>query len=137
MKVLAGLFFMMPIALAAQNITIDFEDGNISQWLQSNSEHWCVSDVNTINGNYSLRHCFDSDIAAFDWITYFHQPLVFADTAASWEFSLRYDFNPSSNNCWVVLLSSGSLPDEEGNIQDGLIVGVNYEIGKYAKYSAI
>ena len=126
MKVLVCVFFMLPVALSGQQISIDFENGNLTEWIQSDYGHWCISEVEPIHGNYSLRHCFDSEIAASSWIAFFHPPVAVNDAHCQWNFNIRYGHEPSANNNWAVFLSYNCLPANDGTISNGLVIGVNY-----------
>ncbi len=126
MKVLVCVFFILPVALSGQQVLIDFENDELTEWIQSDSKHWCISDVVPIYGNYSLWHCFDSEIAASDWIAFFHQPVAVNDTRCRWDFNIRYGHEPSANNNWAVFLGYNCMPADNGTISNGLVMGVNY-----------
>ena len=126
MKKLVYVFLLIPVVSLGQGITIDFEEGDLTEWIQSDAGHWCVSDIEPINGAFSLMHCFDNDVAATDWIAYVHKPVKMNDESSLWEFTIRYSHNPSSNNNWVVFLTYNTLPDDEKGLSDGLVLGVNY-----------
>ncbi len=126
MKKLVYVFLIIPVVSLGQGISIDFEDGDLTEWIQSDSGHWCITDIEAISGSYSLMHCFDSEVAASEWIAFFHQPVELNDNTSLWQFTIRYSNNPSSNNNWAVFLSHNALPDHEGKLSDGLIIGVNY-----------
>ena len=126
MKKLVYVFLLIPVVSLGQGITIGFEEGDLTEWIQSDTGRWCISDIGPINGMYSLKHCFDNDVAATDWIAYVHQPVELEGETSLWKFALRYDNNPSANNNWAVFLAYNTLPDDEGNIRDGMVLGVNY-----------
>jgi len=127
MKVLVYVFFMLPVVSLGQRVSIDFEHSDLTGWLQSDSGHWCITDVDVISGNYSLKHCYDDEIAGFDWVTFFYQPIDLNNGIIRWDFTIRYNVDPSSNNNWSVFLNDNCLPDNEGKLRDGIVIGVNYE----------
>jgi hypothetical protein len=125
MKTLVSLFFMLPVISLGQGVSIDFEDHSLEHWFQKTTNHWCVSDNEAIGGSYSLAHCHDDSVAGTDWIAYFHDPLFPGNAERSWEFNIKYNHSPSSSNYWAVCFADNCLPDEQGMISDGVILGVN------------
>ncbi|MBA7528290.1 hypothetical protein ES705_20473 [subsurface metagenome] len=124
MRALVLLFFIIPVVSLGQIISADFENGDLTDWYQSSSDHWAISADNPVEGQYSLKHHFNNDEASTDWIALFHEPLQLKEGNTSWQFSIRYDFNPSSANHWAIFLSDNSLPDN--TIEYALVFGVNY-----------
>jgi len=124
MKVLVLLFLTIPVVSLGQSICHDFENHDLTAWIPSAEGHWCISDENALGGDYSLRHCFDNDEAGTDRISLIHDPLPAED--AVWNFKAAYQFAPSANNHWAVLITENCLPGDDGSISSGLILGVNY-----------
>ncbi|MGD2034651.1 MAG: lamin tail domain-containing protein [Bacteroidales bacterium] len=125
MRALVLFFFIIPVVSLGQVISEDFEDNESAHWYQQNSGHWSVSSEAPVDGQYSLSHSFDNDKASSDWIAFFHEPLTLHEGEATWQFSVRYDFRPSSNNHWAVILADNFLPGS--NIGEALVCGVNFE----------
>ncbi len=125
MKALVLLCLLIPAISLGQNISLDFENRDLTGWYQSVFGHWAVIDDDPIAGQYSLIHDFDCKEASKDWIALFHKPLLMKEGNTVWQFSIRYDFNPSSNNNWAVVLSENSLP--ESKLTDAFVFGVNYK----------
>ncbi|MBN2521991.1 MAG: lamin tail domain-containing protein [Bacteroidales bacterium] len=123
MKVLVLLFFIIPVISLGQNISIDFENNDLSDWYQNNSGHWTTTRDNPIEGCFSLKHNYNSYEASTEWIALFHDPLEIREGAVL-QFSLSYDFDPSEKNNWAVILSENSLPGKE--LTDAFVFGVNY-----------
>ncbi|MBN1598853.1 MAG: lamin tail domain-containing protein [Bacteroidales bacterium] len=120
------LLITLPVISSAQEITVDFENENLSDWYQNANEHWTITNEESAEGLYSLAHNFDNGNSCTDWIAFFHPPLIFNETEVSWLFSVKYNFNPSANNNWAVILSDGFLPDAEEFTDKAMIIGVNY-----------
>lgn len=127
MKILVLIFFSIPVISLGQGVRVNFEENDLTGWLPSEEGHWCISSESALEGNNSLKHCYNNDLAGIDWISFFHTPFLLKDATASWQFDLRYSFTPSGNNHWAIFLTDNNLPDDIGNIKDGLILGVNYE----------
>jgi len=123
MKVLVLLFFIIPVISLGQNISIDFENNDLSDWYQNNSGHWTTTQDNPIEGCFSLKHNYDSDKASTEWIALFHDPLEIREGAVL-QFSVSYDFDPSEKNNWAVIFSENSLPGED--LTNAFVFGVNY-----------
>ena len=125
MKALVLLYSLIPAISLGQNISLDFENKDLTGWYQSISGHWTITNDDPVAGQYSLQHNFNSETTSKDWIALFHNPLLTKEGNAVWQFSLRYDFNPSFNNKWAIFLTKNSLP--ETNLTDAIVLGVNYE----------
>jgi len=97
----------------------DFEDGDISDWINYND--WEASSLDKINGNYSMKnkasgisgvsstfHTIDGDLSASGY---------------AWNFTIKNSkWDPSSSNkFWFYLSSDALLPE----IINGWAVGVN------------
>ncbi len=103
----------------------DFEDGDISDWIQQYPGHWIASDENPIQGNYSLKEVYDNSESATEWIVH---PVYYAnlDTLLTWEFSIKYDISsPSSSNNWNFLLMSDANPINSDSY-NGYAIGINW-----------
>jgi hypothetical protein len=127
MKILVLLIWTIPAISFGQVIAVDFEDNDLTGWIENISSRWQISSNDPISGNYSLKHSFDSPEAGTDWIVLFHNPIDLNTAITTWEFSIRYDHNPSSSNNWAVILSMSDMPSEPNDIEDALIFGVNYQ----------
>ncbi|NJM14800.1 MAG: hypothetical protein HC896_04975 [Bacteroidales bacterium] len=90
--------------LAAQ-VYFNFEDtAGIAQWIQQPDNHWMADTLKAINGEYSLHHVFDADVAATDYVYTFLEYINLNDTLTSWQFNVRYGYAPSSSNNWSFFL---------------------------------
>lgn len=126
-KSLLTLCLFAPLFLFAQ-ITDDFEDGNISNWFQSDENHWEISNDNPLNGSYSLHHSFNSSDAGKDQISIQFPTLDLSLENTTWRFKIKYDYNPSDGNNWSVFLVSDADANEMipgGNV-NGYLIGVNF-----------
>lgn len=118
--------FLVSTFLCAQELSIDFEDHKLENWYSPDMDHWMISNAQPIAGKLCLHHAFDSPESSEDWIGYYHAPVISGAAEQSWEFSLRYDFKPSANNCWAVILGN-NYALSNGKLENALILGVNYE----------
>lgn len=87
-----------------------------------------ASDVNPINGKYSLHHVYDNPVGSTDQISY---PLPNLDITADttiWRWKVRHGYNPSANNNWAVFVISDQAAQEmyPSGKANGYAVGVNY-----------
>ena len=107
-------------------ITDDFETGDISRWIQSPENHWSIDNVSPISGNFSLHHSFDNPESGVDR-TGLPLKLRPGDGTSTWKFRIRYAYDPSSSNNWVVFLMSDIGPEsfQESSAPSGFAVGVN------------
>jgi hypothetical protein len=126
MRILVLLLMAIPVISFGQVCNVDFEDSDLTGWYQNINSRWEISSKDPIEGSWSLKHAFDNDSAGLDWIAFFHQPFDLNNSDITWEFSLKYDHNPSASNNWAVFLASSDLPYTAGGIEDALILGVNY-----------
>ncbi len=98
----------------------DFEDGDISDWIQIPDTNWIASSFEPITGSYSLKHALsdtfgDSHVAhALDSIDVSHKIIT-------WRFNLKNGgYDPSSSvKFWVYLMVHDTT-----NV-NGYAVGVN------------
>ncbi len=103
----------------------DFEDGDISDWIQQYPGHWIASDENPIQGVFSLKEVFDNDESSSELIIH-HLVNVDFDTTKIWRFSIRYDNSSiSSTNNWNVILMSDANPLDNSDF-NGYVFGVNW-----------
>ena len=117
---------MIPVFSLGQELQFTFEDQDLTNWYQSSGSHWAIVSENPVSGEYSLSHIFDSEKDNTDWITLFHWPLEIVKNSTTWLFSLRYNYHPSSNNNWAIMLGTDCLPDNNLLVEKALILGVNY-----------
>lgn len=108
----------------------DFEDGDILGWTESEIGHWSASDLEPINGNYSLHQTFNASTTVADRISH---PITGLDVEADstiWMFEVKYtNSSPSSSNNWNVFIMADSDYSEMqngGNI-NGYVIGVNFQ----------
>lgn len=114
------MFF--PLLLSAQ-VNDNFEDGNITGWTESTVGHWSASDTDPINGTYSLKHTFNSSATDKDYIsTPIDLNLNSGNT--TWQFQVKYEYNPSASNYWIVYFASD-------NDASGIESANAYAIGIY------
>ncbi len=115
-------------SLFAQEISIGFEESNLTEWGESNPGHWHIDTVLSINGEGSLHHSFDASESAFDVISYKHTQMLLDSVTTEWKFSLKYNYTPSASNNWAFWLVSnkGVLEMNPFGASQGYVVGVNY-----------
>ena len=120
--------FFMPIFLSAQ-VNDDFEDGDIVDWTQSEADHWEVSDIDPLNGVYSMHHVYDNTSAGFDQISKIFSGIDLSLGTTTWQFQVKYGYpTPSSGNNWACFLFSDADANEmfPSGSANGYAVGVNY-----------
>jgi hypothetical protein len=109
-------------------INDDFEDGEISDWVQSDPSRWEASSTNPINGMYSLYHNFDNPDNGHDQISIDASSFDINTEETTWRFQVRYAWSPSSTNNWSCFLFSDKAASEmhPGGEANGYAIGVNY-----------
>ena len=104
----------------------DFEDGDISDWIESEQGHWSATDNEPLDGNFSLSQTYDNDQSATEWIAHRLSSVDISDTTVIWKFALRYGYSsPSSSNNWNVVLMADQNPIETSDF-NGYAVGINW-----------
>ncbi|MBN1182894.1 MAG: lamin tail domain-containing protein [Bacteroidales bacterium] len=113
---------------AQENLLFDFEDTTLTGWVQYPDSAWISSDIDPIDGGYSLHHIFDHLEAGHDQIAYPLTNLRLSEDTTIWRFSLKHAYNPSSSNNWAFFLVSDQSANEmypSGSV-NGYAVGVDY-----------
>jgi len=126
-KKLIIICLLFPVSLFAQ-ITDDFEDGDISDWTESNGGRWAASDISPLNGSFSLHHIYDNTEASNDQISIKLPTLDLSADTTTWRFKIKYDYNPSGGNSWSVFLAGNADAKEmyPGGAINGYLIGVNF-----------
>lgn len=108
-------------------INENFEQGNLNNWNQAPGNRWQASTNTPISGSYSLQHSFDNQDSDIDYISTNLGYVNPNEGNISWEFKIRYEYNPSSSNNWGVYLFSDKNAEEIKTepTQNGYIIGVN------------
>jgi hypothetical protein len=128
MKILPVIFLFLPLALHAQ-LKVSFEEGDLNQWQQFPADHWELSTVIPLKGQYSLHHSFDNSIQGSDRISLLHEPLYLDSLITTWKFCILHACPPSSENNWAVYFvadRTASFMNPDSNI-NAYAVGVNLE----------
>jgi hypothetical protein len=101
----------------------DFEDGNISDWI--NTTNWTpVNSVATISGTYDLRHT--NTVAAANYIARDINNVCLRGAETRWRFNMKHaGFSTSANN-WLMTVIAGSEADAFSSTQNGYAIGVNF-----------
>jgi len=127
LKRLLILCLFFPVAAFAQLID-NFEDGDITNWTQSTAARWAASDIEPLNGTYSLHHIFDNTSSDRDQVSFDIPTVDLSADITTWRFRIKYEYNPSDGNNWSAFLVSNADASEMspgGNV-DGYAIGVNY-----------
>ncbi len=107
----------------------NFEDGDLVGWEANEPSHWQASDIEPINGIYSLHQIYDASTYGNDIISYQLPNVDLSSDSIIWQFQLKYGYNsPSSTNNWNIFLSADADNSEMfngGNI-NGYVLGVNF-----------
>jgi len=130
MKIIKKLLFLLlffPVTVLAQ-YTDDFEDGDISDWTQSNTDRWAASDISPFNGSYSLHHVYESTVIGRDQVSVNLPVMDLSSQNTSWRFQLRHNYDPTSGNNWGVFLIADAQADQmfPAGVINGYVIGVNY-----------
>lgn len=126
MKIIFSALLLFAMTAKAQ-ISYDFENGGIEDWVVSQPGRWGICTATTINGNGSLCHIFDNPSSGHDQLSLLLYPLSVADSTTLWHFKIRHAYDPSSYNNWGFFLFSDQPAGQMypgGNI-NGYAVGVN------------
>ncbi|GAA3620178.1 T9SS type A sorting domain-containing protein [Flavivirga jejuensis] len=116
--------FFSSITTYSQVINDDFEDGDITGWIEGTASHWVNSTTNPITAARSLKHNFSGTSGD----SYIYQDISSLDLTTeniTWQFNLKTgSWDPSSSNkFWVYLTANNN--DLNGSSVDGYAVGVN------------
>jgi hypothetical protein len=126
MKKVILLALFMPY-MAFGQVSDNFESGSLTNWYSANPERWKADVVSSISGALSLHHVYDNPATGSDRIgrelRNYHPD--FGTT--EWSFLLRYGYDPSSSNNWIVFLMSDASPDQLSlsGVTNGYVIGVN------------
>jgi Lamin Tail Domain len=126
MKRFLSILLFCPNLLLGQ-LYENFENGDLLQWDQFPQERWSCSDLDPIEGFFSLRHSFDNYESGVDRISFSLDDLDLKKPVR-WDFLIKYEYNPSSTNNWNVFLIAdqpAEFMEKESGIK-GVILGVNY-----------
>ena len=128
MKYLFFLYFFILPTLIFSQINDDFEDGDISGWTESTASYWEASNLNPINGTYSLHQSFDNSSGDHDQISIPFGSFDITSQTTSWRFQIRHEYAPSSSNNWACFLFSDDDASQmyPSGTANGYAVGVNY-----------
>ncbi len=110
--------------LVAQAISDDFEDGNISGWIEGTASDWTNSTSSPITDTRSLKHNL-SGVAGNSYIYHNISSLDLTTQDVTWQFNLKNgSWDPTgSNKFWVYLTANNT--NLNGSSVDGYAVGVN------------
>ena len=127
MKRLGLLFFIIP-AICSGQIVFDFENLDLSGWVQCRDSSWNTTAGNTISGLASLAHVFDNQDSGHDQISAGMDSLRTDLGTTTWEFTIHHGYNPSSSNNWSFFLISdhGAFEMHPEGKASGYAIGVNY-----------
>ena len=126
MKKVILVLLIVPYLSNAQVID-NFESGDLKNWIQSAPDHWKADTLSALSGNYSLHHVFDNPETGTDRIGIQLDNLHPDEGKTTWSFSIRYGYEPSSSNNWMVFLMSESGPESmsASETRNAFAIGVN------------
>jgi hypothetical protein len=127
-KVILFILLLSNLSLFSQELLFDFEESELNGWEESSYGHWQIDTLNAMNGKGSLHHNFDTTASSSDIISYRHEQVCLDSSITEWQFSVRYDYSPSSGNNWAVWLTStmGAKEMQASGSSSGYVLGVNY-----------
>jgi hypothetical protein len=109
MKKVILLLIFLPYQATAQ-IFENFESGSFQNWVSDIPAHWAADNSGSLDGSYSLHHCFDNPDNGTDRIGVPLGPIHLNEGETRWEFTLRHGYDPSSSNNWAAFLMSDVQP---------------------------
>ncbi len=127
MKQFWVVFCLLISNYSAGQLIISFEDSTLNNETQYPENRWIITSENPLQGNYSLRHYFDSPESSRDRISFSYET-GFTEKHVIWRFQVRYGYNPSGSNNWgVFIMADTSAPGmhPSGSV-NGYVIGVNY-----------
>ncbi len=118
------LFNLLILTVNSQVINDNFEDGNLTGWVQGTAGHWTNSTDSPITATNSLKHNL-SGVSDESYIYHDISTLDLTTQNVTWQFNLKNgNWDPSgANRFWVYLTANDN--DLNGNTVDGYAVGVN------------
>ena len=118
------VFNLLILTVNAQVINDNFEDGDLTGWVQGTAGHWTNSTDSPITGTNSLKHNL-SGVSDESYIYHDISALDLTTQNVTWQFNLKNgNWDPSgANRFWVYLTANDN--DLNGNTVDGYAVGVN------------
>jgi hypothetical protein len=127
MKNIWFIFFLLLGIQATGQVVYDFEKHSITDWEQSPSNRWEISDISPISDSASLHHTYDNADSDRDRISFSYERSL-TGNPTTWRFQVRYDYNPSGGNNWGVFLVSDTTASEmhPSGAVNGYLAGVNY-----------
>ena len=127
MRKLGILFFIIP-AICSGQVVFDFENYDLSGWVQCRKSSWDTAAVMSLSGRASLAHVFDNQDAGHDQVSFCIDSLRPDLGEISWTFTVRHGYNPSSANNWAFFLASDEDACEmyPAGKASGYAMGVNY-----------
>lgn len=127
MKRLVLIFLFFPLFAFAQ-FSDNFESGTLNGWTESTVNHWIASDVNPIDGLYSMQHNFDNPAADHEQISHLLNLQDINNGTCTWQFQIRHAYDPSSSNCWAVYLFANQDATQmfPAGTASGYVLGVNF-----------
>ncbi|MDR2362009.1 MAG: lamin tail domain-containing protein [Prevotellaceae bacterium] len=130
MKKLITIVLFFSAWCARAQFSDDFENGALAGWLQAPAGMWSASSASgRLSGGFSLRHS-STLTQTTDWISAPVEAFSLDEGMTTWRFLMRYNYNPTTNNKWaVVLMSDTSATAWEAGAGDGYAVGVNQAVG--------
>ncbi|MGM0497800.1 MAG: lamin tail domain-containing protein, partial [Bacteroidota bacterium] len=127
MKNILFIFLLFLNTQVTAQLFYDFEQHSIDNWEQTPEDRWEISNIDPINGSFSLHHSYDNSESSRDRISFPHEFSTQAQPT-TWRFQVKYDYNPSGSNNWSIFLMADSTAGEmhpSGSV-NGYLVGVNY-----------
>ncbi|MDR2125659.1 MAG: lamin tail domain-containing protein, partial [Prevotellaceae bacterium] len=120
------LILSFPFLLNAQ-IAENFESQNIEAWKQIPANRWEISQIEAMEGRFSLKHMFDNTATGRDRISVAVDNIDVSAGKVTWKFLIRHGYNPSSSNYWAAFIMSDK--DAEMMMKDSAVnayaIGVN------------
>lgn len=119
------LFLVYSVFTYSQIINDNFDDGNITGWIEGTSGDWISSSDLPITSSNSLKHNLSST-SGTSYISHSSSGINMASEDVVWQFNLKNgNWDPSgSNKFWVYLTANES--NLTSATVDGYAIGVNF-----------
>jgi hypothetical protein len=107
-----------------QEISDNFEDGNLTGWTEGTASDWVSSTTTPITGTHSLKHNL-STVSGSSYISQSISGVDFTTEDATWQFNIKNGaWDPSSGNKFWIYLAANEADLGSASV-DGYAIGVN------------
>lgn len=122
------LFFLLRLSTGFAQFSADFEEGNLTGWLENMPGRWTADSAEAISGRFSLHHNYDNPESGSDAVSHFLPDFVPDSGEMTFSCQIRHGYAPSSSNRWGWFLyaDNSAVSMLPGGKVNGYMVGVNF-----------